>query len=655
MVKISGLKILALAVLLLLVVVFSAPWWFPFNALRGPIASVAESATGRTLEIGYINLDMGWTPTLTVDGITFSNAAWASQKNMVQVQHVVVSLRLKRLLHGNIELPEVLVDSPRINLARNAKGDANWVFAAPEEDEKPSQQRAAFPILDHIQIKDAQLVYDDATRDFHFVARLKNFEGNAGGDTPLAADATGQLQGEPFTLKLKAGSMLALQNEDKPYPVDIQVAIGKTHGAFKGHIDRPLALRGLDINLHIKGPNLKALYPVLGIPLPATPPYKLAGRLQHQGTVWGFKDFDGQVGDSDLAGDFNVDIGGERLQVNANLTSNKLDFDDLAPIIGAPPDTSETASVRQNIKSEKVAQSDKAIPDTQFNLDKLKSADAEVKFKAKHIDAPDLPIDDLSLDLSLKNGLLKLQPLQFGVADGSLNAYATIDASTSTISWDYDVRLRHFLLGKLLKSASFKDAGKGQISGDIKLKARGNSLHKALESSNGRVTLVMSGGQFSNLLLELAGADIAESLEFLVTKDKKVPIRCMVADIGLNNGLMQSDTLVFDTEDTRINGDLMANLKDESFSLRLEPEPKGPSILSVRTPVTINGTFKNIGVQPDYKSLGLRAGAAVVLGVFATPAAAVLAFVEPGLGTDAQCKGLLKETNTELPVAQPRQ
>lgn len=649
-----GLKILAVVVVLLLVAVFSAPWWFNFNHLRGPIASAVYSATGRTAQIGHINFDMGWTPKLTVDGITLANADWAEHKNMVQVDHFTVSLRLKRLLHGNIELPELIIDSPRINLARNAKGEANWVLGAQEDkQEEPSKQRASLPILDHIQIKNAEIVYADATRDFHFVANIKNFEGNAGGTTPLAADANGQLQGEPFSLKLKAGSMLALQNDDKPYPVDLDVLIGKTHGAFKGSIDRPLALRGLDIDMHIQGPNLEALFPVLGVPLPATPPYKLAGQLQHRGTVWGFKGFDGQVGDSDLAGDFNVDVGGKRLKINADLTSNKLDFDDLAPIIGAPPDTSETTSAKQDKKAEKVTESDKAIPDTKFNLDKLQSADANVKFKAKHIDAPDLPLDDLNLDLSLKNGLLKLKPLQFGIAEGTMDAYATIDASNPVITWDYDVRMRHFRLGKILKSASLKDAGRGQISGDIKLKARGNSPAKILADANGRVTLVMSGGQFSNLLLELAGADIAESLEFLATKDKKVPIRCMVADIDLSDGIMQSRELVFDTEDTRINGDLMANLKDETFTLRLEPEPKGPSILSVRTPVNISGTFKNIGVQPDYKSLGLRAGAAVLLGVFATPAAAVLAFVDPGLGKDAQCTGLLEETNTELPVAKP--
>ena len=643
------LKVLGIVFVLLLVTVLSAPWWFNFNLLREPIASLVTSTTGRDAAIENIDLDMGWTPTLTVDGIVLGNADWADEAEMVNVQRFQVSIRLKELLRLRIAIPELLIEAPKISLTRNADGEANWVFGEAQEPEsEAAPARDDFPILSHIQLTNGEISYEDNTRDFKFLAKIENFEGNAGGDDPLRINAKGQLQGEPFGLKVEAGSMLTLRDEDKPYPLDLDVRVGKTHAAVNGNIDRPLALRGLDINLLVEGPNLAALYPVLSLPLPDTPPYKLSGLLQHRGTVWGFKGFDGRVGDSDLAGDFNVDIGGERPKIIADLSSQKLDFDDLGPSIGVAPDASETASEKQQEKAEVAAESDKVIPDTKFELDKLRLADAEVKFKAKRIDAPGLPIDNMDLDLSLENGLLRLQPLQFGVAEGTMNAYATIDASVPTISWDYDVRMRGFRLGALLKSASLEDAGSGKLSGDIKLKARGNSLHNALATSDGRVTTVVEGGRFSNLLLELAGVDIAEALGYLVTDDKKVPIRCVVADFEIEQGVMDTRTLVVDTTDTRIDGDLTADMKDETFSLKLTPEPKDPSFFSVRTPVTVSGTFKDIGIAPDYASLGLRAGAAVALGLLATPAAAVLAFIEPGLGEDAQCDDLLESTENPL-------
>ena len=54
------------------------------------------------------------------------------------------------------------------------------------------------------------------------------------------------------------------------------------------------------------------------------------------------------------------------------------------------------------------------------------------------------------------------------------------------------------------------------------------------------MALGMGNSQISNLLMELAGLDIAEALKFLVTKDRKVPIRCAFGDFAVNKGVMLS-------------------------------------------------------------------------------------------------------------------
>jgi AsmA family protein len=48
------------------------------------------------------------------------------------------------------------------------------------------------------------------------------------------------------------------------------------------------------------------------------------------------QDFDGRVGASDLSGDVRVDAA-KRLRVDAELTSRRLDIDDLAAVLGAGP------------------------------------------------------------------------------------------------------------------------------------------------------------------------------------------------------------------------------------------------------------------------------------------------------------------------------
>ena len=53
------------------------------------------------------------------------------------------------------------------------------------------------------------------------------------------------------------------------------------------------------------------------------------------------------------------------------------------------------------------------------------------------------------------------------------------------------------------------------------LSGRGNSIAAMLGSSSGKVGLAMGRGHVGNLVMELAGLDITESLKFLVTGDKR--------------------------------------------------------------------------------------------------------------------------------------
>src|SRR5690606_31099170 len=98
-----------------------------------------------------------------------------------------------------------------------------------------------------------------------------------------------------------------------------------------------------------RGPDLADLFPLTGIVLPNTPPYRLHGRLVRDGLVWRIQDLGGRVGDSDLAGALSVTTGRERPFLKADLRSQSLDFDDLAAVFGGAPKAGggETASPQQ--------------------------------------------------------------------------------------------------------------------------------------------------------------------------------------------------------------------------------------------------------------------------------------------------------------------
>ena len=182
------------------------------------------------------------------------------------------------------------------------------------------------------------------------------------------------------------------------------------------------------------------LYPIIGVPLPPTPAYKLAGYLDHEGDLWKFSKFKGSVGKSDLAGDFSVDRGKQPQFITANLVSRNLDMNDLGGFIGAD---------RGDRPPDKPPPSDKLLPTEPFSLEKLRAANADVRFQGARIVTQKTPLEKMNAHLIIKDGTVKLAPLDFGVAGGNLISQIDMDARKPRIATRADITVKGVHLGQL--------------------------------------------------------------------------------------------------------------------------------------------------------------------------------------------------------------
>jgi hypothetical protein len=403
-------------------------------------------------------------------------------------------------------------------------------------------------------------------------------------------------------------------------------------------------MESMDLALTLAGGSLAELYRIIGVPLPKTPPYHLKGRLVQSRQVWELRQFTGAVGDSDLSGNFMVDRGRAPQFMKADLTSRRLDLADLAGFIGAEKTAPGKVATPQTAR---------VLPDTPYSLEKLKSADADVRFEGKRVMTERLPIDDMSAHLYLRNGVLTLAPLNFGVADGKVISDITLDGTRPVIASRADVRVHALQLGKLLPRLKVAKASAGEVDGRVKLAGHGNSVAAMLGSASGDTSLVVAEGEVSDLLLRLSDLDLANTLLVLLRGDRKIPIRCMVADLEWNNGVVQPRRFVVDTQHTLLLGEGKANFKDETLDMRLVAKPKGKSLVSLRGPINVGGTFAQPSVRPDLRQLGARGVAAAALGAIAPPLA-VLPFVQLGGGKDAPCGSLVQSARQQI-LSPPQQ
>ncbi len=489
-------------------------------------------------------------------------------------------------------------------------------------------------------------------------------------DRIVVVDATGQgrfRDFEPVSFEVHAGSDETLKNPQARYPIDLVLQAGDSKASAKGTLDHPLDYTGLDVDVALRGQDLQALGSVLKLPLPATPPYDLRGKVSHQPEHerWNLVAIRGTVGDSDLEGDVSLELAGERPTVVADLKSKRLDVDDLGVLVGAPPDTQpgETASAAQRQEAAAAKARPRILPDKPFNLPDLRVVDARVKFEGETVQAKKLPLENLSLALTLEDGRLRIEPLRVHVADGEVEAVADLDSKQGELDGSLDLGLKRIKLDQLLARFDIKVAdlkvekeGAGTFQGRAKIETRGKSIHQLAAAADGELAFVMDGGEINALIIEAIGLDVGEALGLLLTKGNQtgatmVPMQCFIGRFDVQNGLMKTQALVLETSDSLITGQGDVDLGQEALSLQLLAHPKDASVLSASTPVRIEGSFKHPKIDVVSKELEQKSLAALALGVLLPVVGAILPFIETGETKNTNCADLLQAARAAMPAA----
>ncbi|WP_249928011.1 AsmA family protein, partial [Escherichia coli] len=120
-------------------------------------------------------------------------------------------------------------------------------------------------------------------------------------------------------------------------------------------------------------------------------------------------------------------------------------------------------------------------------MSKLRAMDAQVRWRAQRINAPSWPLDDMDAALTLKDGVLQLDPLNFGVAGGDIRSTIHMDARNAVITTQLTAGIRGIRLDQLFPDATLAKQASGAIGGELDLRGRGNSIAAMLGSADGSI------------------------------------------------------------------------------------------------------------------------------------------------------------------------
>ncbi len=640
-------------------------------------------------------------PRVIASKVAIGNPEWAKAPKFATVEHVEFDLSLWPLLAHTVSIPAVRFVDPDIHLERASENKNNWTFGTSDQDSDSNDAGAwkfdvgrvqfakgKVAIIDRVKQLDVKIDVDSLRASIPFnelVAQQEKLShkeaaervGNAGakgfgksdpspeknappapaadGEKPGNSEvkstepqhyafqwnATGTLHGKPVKGEGRSGGVLAFKRDDSPFPLQADIRLGDTRVAFVGTLTDPTSPDALDMRLWLSGQSLAQLYDVIDVTLPESPPYategRLVGRLEPGSEKLRYEKFTARVGGSDLDGDLVYENRKPRPLLSGSVTSQLLQFRDLAPIVGAHVNDDEAPK-------SPAASEGKVLPEEPFRSERWKVMDADVRFTGDRVFRDsELPIHKLDTRVRMDNAVLSLDPLKFRFAYGDVDASMRFDGTSAPIKGQIKATAKEVQVKRLFKISDPSQLDLGNANATIDLNAAGNSVGGLLGAANGEVKALLGSGHINKTLIEEAALNVPNILLAKLTGDKQVEINCAAADLVATNGVYDSRLFLIDTDAAQIVIDGNINLAEEKIDLTVHPDSKGIRLLSLRSPIHVTGSFRKPDIGIDKKVLFARGAGAIGLAVIAAPVAALLPLTAGHLSdTEDRCTPLLQ-------------
>ncbi len=508
-------KLLAGALVLVLVLVAGSALFISQvdpNEYRGAIADIVEDATGREFRVGGdLRIRLLPVPSMEANDVTFANATWASQSDMVRVKRLRADIALLPLLKGRIVVHRFIAIEPRVFLETDADGRGNWQFGDEAEagGDEGAQTAGLDVIIDGVRIEKADLDYLDGktkSKTTLNVDVLTIGTERSGGHLALSLRAT--YQNLPVTLEGRFGAAGAILN-NQPVDVDLEGMLGDASFIVQGVVGEPLQAKDLRLDVALKSKSTKKITDVAGVEVEELGPINLTLTLLERDGRYDFDDIKVTARpwdtDASMSGSIKnllIASGETKARVKPGKVDVKGAFGEAGfTVTGDVGDPMDGKDLRLNIVLEAKSTSpltDLAGVDVEevgpldlkltiiekegrFDLDKIhmtaRPRDAHVTIKGSVLDVVGNPRTNLDISLSAKT----LRQL-----DGTLPAAGPVSVSANVRPRGEIVEIRDFVakVGKSdLSGSATLDIGVEQRSANAKLRAKVIDLTELLPSA----------------------------------------------------------------------------------------------------------------------------------------------------------------------------
>ncbi len=603
------------------------PHFVPMSKVEALVKQKVREATGRDLAFKGAKFVFWPDVGVRLTDVSFSNPAWARQKNMVALGEADVALAVQPLLNKQIVVKRFILNAPDIDLEVSKDGQRNWDFskvapAKPAETAQKSQPQETIPAqaqqfkfhFGQMRIDKGRLVFTDMQKGQ--TVRLSDVDVNVKWpepESPLHIDGALTYKGKRITLALdldRPMDFLAHKESNGQASMKADDFSVKTHGAyaaqglfFNGTVDADMPDLA-SVLTWIRGDEKKLPFRTMAFKGDAG--LSATGLTLQKAAL--------SLDDVQAKGDASVSFA-NKPEIVARLSLNKLDLDRFTG--------GKTANAANGGAGEQAA-AQRGWDTTPLDFSGLKAVNADLRLDTQGFTLRGIAVGPSVLTVKLQNGLLKFSSSDATLLGGRFSSGLALDAARAVPAMSFAFNMSGVEAQPILATfAHFKKLS-GTATAHVDVTASGDSQKAVISSLAGK-------GDFDFKNGELKGIDMVRIAQLVQAHSSNTSVGAgttkfvdMTGTFTISRGVASNNDLKVEGAVLRATGHGTIDLPQKYIRYRVTPvllagqqtaagqaggQQQSASGLTV--PVNISGPFDHIRVIPDF--------AAAIGGIVANP------------------------------------
>ena len=648
------LSVIAVIVFLLVITIFTLPFFVDPNNFKPEIAAAVKDNTGRDLTVtGELKLSIFPSLGITSGTMVLGNAAGFQEHPFASLEESDIKVKLLPLLTKKIEISRIVVKGLVLNLEKNQQGMSNWADlttsdttkatpspTANNNDKQDESYVLAVSAIGGIAIETATINWDDQRSGKHLLIKDVNLNADKFSyDQPVAVDVSLVVLNPEtkFTAAIKLTTGLTvnekldtfvLSHTDLQTTTEGEKSLGKPLTAALTVTDvaldrtqQTLKVSGLQLksqelalSAEFTGNRINDTLSVLGsVTLAPFSPVNILKQLDIAVPVMQDTNALSKAAATFtlLATENSLDLqnlaitlddaqikGSTRMTdfaqpvIAFNLTADNLDVDRYLPPVA------DKSSKPVTSPAFALASGAYALP-----IETLRQLNIDGQLSLGKLKINGLTMEDIQLSLNANKGLIKTQQSAKEFYQGGYSGSLNVDARNQKTIVALNEKISDVQVEPLLKDFKGEAKMSGVIDASAQLQGQGNNIAELKSSLNGNLSFkfkdtVVKGFNLQNMI-DNAKALIKEPAATANNKNEQTLFSEISGTATINNGLIQNNDLVATATKIHINGKGNANLNTEKLDYKLNARLIKAESTSTE-PEQVNDTPINITVAGTF-------------------------------------------------------